>query len=90
MYGTPRVAVPRPLDHHFVMSVVMCKDAAVAELIVSQCERNDPMLNIIVGISDSNMVKVGGHMGDLPNAASALATRLERTFGQAWRVEPWA
>lgn len=89
MYGTPRVAAPRPMPHHFVMSVVMCKDAAVAELILSQCERNDPMLNIIVGIGD-NMVKVGGHMGDMPTVATALATRLERTFAQSWRVEPWA
>lgn len=90
MYGTPRVAVPRPVMDHDIMTVVVCTDETIAQAIADRCAMSDPLLNIIVGVGETNTVCVGGHMGDLPNAASALANRLSRTFGQAWRAVPWA
>jgi hypothetical protein len=90
MYGTPKVAVPRPLVGHDIMTVVVCTSEILAQSIADRCAMSDPLLNIIVGVGAENSVSVGGHMGDLPNAAQALANRLSRTFGQAWRVEPWA
>lgn len=89
MYGTPRVAVPRPVMEHDIMTVVVCTNETVAQAIADRCAMSDPLLNIIVGVGDTNTVMVGGHMGDLPNAASALANRLSRTFGQVWRVVSW-
>jgi len=90
MYGTPRIAVPRPLIGHDIMTVVVCENETLAQSIADRCAMSDPLLNIIVGVGAENSVSVGGHMGDLPNAASALANRLTLTFNQTWRVEPWA
>ncbi|NBV38344.1 MAG: hypothetical protein EBS00_02080 [Verrucomicrobia bacterium] len=90
MYGTPRVAKPRPLIGHDIMTVVVCTNETLAQAIADRCARSDPTLNIIVGVGKENSVSVGGHMGDLPNAAQALANRLAISSGVAWRVEPWA